>query len=76
MRKIKKVLSSQARSPRIPDDKMMLTFTDFKAIADQLDAIAVKEGTDRSALLRRGARQVIFLSTVPANGNTPQEPQQ
>ena len=53
------------------DEKRMVSFVDDAEIVREIDDIARREGSDRSALCRRGLRLIIFLSNNPSFGNIP-----
>lgn len=60
------------------DDTRKVTFSiqEDADVLDRLDRLAEKEGTSRSAIIRRAIRQLLFsLSIVPENGNSPETDQ-
>lgn len=51
------------------DPKEMVSFLEDKAIIEQVDKMAQREGSNRSALLRRAVRMLLFsLPAVPIIG--------
>lgn len=54
------------------EGKEMVSFLEDTDIIKQVDAVAKREGTHRSAIFRRAVRNLLFsLPHVPGNGNSP-----
>lgn len=53
--------------------KIRIVVDEDAAIVAKLDIIAEAESISRSDVLRRAIRRLIFSSTVPTFGNTPEE---
>lgn len=54
------------------ETKEMVSFLEDTDIIKQIDAVAIREGSNRSAILRRAIRKELsFLSSVPTSGINP-----
>jgi hypothetical protein len=58
------------------EPKEMVSFLDEVEIIRLIDAVALREGSNRSAILRRAIRkELIFLGAIPSFGNVPSSTQ-
>lgn len=56
------------------ESKEMVSFIEDTKIIEQVDALALHEGTNRSAIFRRAIRKLLFsLSPIPTYENDPQK---
>ena len=54
------------------ENKKMVSFMEDTEIVNQIDAVALREGSDRSAIVRRAIRKELsFLSSIPTSGINP-----
>jgi hypothetical protein len=52
--------------------KEMVSFYEDAEITRLIDVVALQEGSNRSAIIRRAIRkELIFLGAIPTNGNVP-----
>ena len=52
--------------------KKMVSFFEDIDIIHQIGVVALQEGSDRSAIIRRAIRkELVFLGAIPTNGNIP-----
>ena len=56
------------------DQKEMVSFLEDREITRQVDELAEREGTNRSAIIRRAIRALLFnLSSVPTSEKYPRK---
>lgn len=54
------------------DERQKYSFDEYPSIMRQIDDLAEREGTTRTALIRRGLRMVLSsLPDIPTSGNLP-----